>query len=70
MDAQVGFVNKGVEESVAVFGLTAAVGADDAAGDETINVGDTAVLMLLLFLMYVLFLMILLLMSTPVEVAI
>ena len=51
MDAQVGFVTKGVEESVAVFGLTAAVGADDAAGDETINVGDTAVLMLLLFLM-------------------
>ena len=43
VDAQVGVLPKGVEESVDVFGLTAAVGADNTAGDEIIDVGDTAV---------------------------
>ena len=40
VDAQVGVLTKGVDQSVSVSGLTAA--ADDTAGDETIDVDDTA----------------------------
>ena len=40
---QVGVLTKGVDKSVGVFGLTAAVGADNTAGDEIIDVDDTAV---------------------------
>ena len=43
MDAQVGVLIKGVDKSVGVFGLTAAVGVDNSAGDEIIDVNDTAV---------------------------
>ena len=42
MDSQVGVPIKGVEESVDVFGLTAAVRADNTAGDEVTDVDDTA----------------------------
>ena len=42
MDSQVGVPIKGVEESVGVFGLTAAVRADNTAGDEITDVDDTA----------------------------
>ena len=43
MDSQVGVPIKAVDESVGVFGLTAAVGADNTAGDEVTDVDDTAV---------------------------
>ena len=43
MDSQVGDPSKGVDKSVGVFGLTAAVGADNTAGDEVTDVDDTAV---------------------------
>ena len=43
VDAQVGVFIKGFGKSVGVFGLTAAVGADDTAVDETVDVDDTVV---------------------------
>ena len=43
MDAQVVVLTNGVDESVGVFGLTAAIGADNTTGDEIIDVDDTAV---------------------------
>ena len=43
LEVQVGVLTKGVDQSVGGFDLTAAVGADDIAGDEIIDVDDTAV---------------------------
>ena len=42
MDAQAEVFTKCVDESVGVFGLTA-IGADNTAGDEIIDVDDTTV---------------------------
>ena len=43
MDSQVGVPIKVVDKSVGVFGLTAAVGANNTAGDEVTDADDTAV---------------------------
>ena len=43
MDSQVGVPIKVVDKSVGVFGLAAAVGANDTAGDEVTDADDTAV---------------------------
>ena len=43
VESQVGVPTKGVDKSVGVFGLTAAAGAYNTAGDEVTDVDDTAV---------------------------